>query len=156
MSKPIECFGRWATGGNPTSHRPGGHPRRTVRAPAAALRTLPRAATVLKEIVMARPPGRSARPPLSVSPLEPREVPAGMIDVQFLFNTVSVTGDAHDNHARVDLDEALVTVTSDTGPIRFTRMVGADFVTTVEPGPVVFWGTDFTHTSNCQFAMGAG
>lgn len=105
---------------------------------------------------MARPPGRSARPPLSVSPLEPRAVPAGMIDVQFLFNTVSVTGDAHDNHARVDLDEALVTVTSDTGPIRFTRMVGADFVTTVEPGPVVFWGTDFTHTSNCQFAMGAG
>jgi len=133
-------FGRWATGGNQTSHRPRGHLRRTVRAPAEAVLILSRTTLSYQEMIMVRRSTSSTRARLSVTQLEARDVPAGIVALEavnlhevgrsFLY----LTGDNHDNHVRVELPTPnQIVVSSDTGLLRYYDDLQGAYVLTAEP-----------------------
>ena len=61
---------------------------------------------------------------LSVTQLETREVPAGMIEMSFLFDDLSqnieLRGDNQNNHIRVDMpNQTQVIISSESGPIHY-------------------------------------
>ena len=95
----------------------------------------------------------SNRAQLSVTQLEARDVPAGMIEVN-MSGVLNISGDNENNHIRVEKPYLFqVVVSSDSGPIRYYDSLSGQFVITTDP--VVFNDyADFFYNLSCDVQTG--
>lgn len=131
-----------------------------VRAPAEAFFTISRTLLNYQETIMVRRSTSSNHAQLSVTLLEAREIPAGMIEVGMFIGSsesfLGIAGDNKDNHIRVERpNPAQVVVSSDSGPIRYYDSVSGQFIITTDP--VVFTDyVSFFPQLNCDIQTGNG